>query len=188
MCKHYKLFKDSKKDPEKKRPLPFPQFLTMLFFHQFGPMDVPFPIPSDEKFVQCSDMYGEVRWMQSVQSILCNMQHTHPTMMLGVDAPVVDPPVPPQAPPILHPPVGHVGPFSMSFAQYEAIIQGQQALHSRSVAFESHFEDFATSTTNSLFETRSLMRGLSGLSPPHRDTHMGHGSGRADHDGGGEED
>ncbi|KAJ8624103.1 hypothetical protein MRB53_032633 [Persea americana] len=70
-------------------------------------------------------------------------------MMPRVDAPVVDPPVPPQAPPVVHPPAGHADPSSMSYAQYEAIIQGQQALHSRQVAFESRFEDFATITTDS---------------------------------------
>ena len=73
----------------------------------------------------------------------------------------------------------------MSYVQYEAIIQGQQAFHSRQVAFESLFEDFPTSTRDFLFEMRSLLRGLSGLSPPHRDTHMDHGSGSAAHDEGG---
>ncbi|KAJ8614970.1 hypothetical protein MRB53_021855 [Persea americana] len=95
MCKVYRLFKESKKDPEKKRPLPFPQFITILFLHRSGPTDVPLPIPSDEESVQCSDTYGEVCWMQSVQLILRNMQHAHPAMMPGVDASVGDPPVSP---------------------------------------------------------------------------------------------
>ncbi|KAJ8632740.1 hypothetical protein MRB53_026076 [Persea americana] len=103
----------------------------------------------------------------SVTSILRNLQHAHPVMMPGVTAPVVDPQVHPQAPPIAPPPLpaGPADPFSMSYAQYEAIIQGQQALQFRQLAFESHFEDFATSTTDSFFEMRSLLRGLSGLSP-----------------------
>ncbi|KAJ8619784.1 hypothetical protein MRB53_028313 [Persea americana] len=87
-------------------------------------------------------------------------------MIPGVAAPLVDPPVHPQAPLVVPPPVGPVDPFSMSYAQYEAIIYGQQVLQSRQMAFESRFEDSATTTTDSLFEMRSLLRGLSGLSPP----------------------
>ena len=144
----------------------------------------PFPFPLDEESILCSDMYNEVRWTQSITSILRNSQHAHLAMMPGVAAPLVDPPVHPQAPPVVPPPAGPADPFSMSYAQYEAIIHGQQALQSRQKAFESHFEDFATTTTDSLCEMRSLLRGLSGLSPPHRDTHMGQGSGRTSHDGG----
>ncbi|KAJ8617563.1 hypothetical protein MRB53_013749 [Persea americana] len=60
-----------------------------------GVTDVPFPIPSDEESVLCSDMYGEVRWTQSVQSILRNMQHAHSAIMLRVEAHVVEPPFAP---------------------------------------------------------------------------------------------
>ncbi|KAJ8633244.1 hypothetical protein MRB53_026580 [Persea americana] len=95
MCKVYRLFKQSKKDPKKKRPLPFPHLLTILFLHPSGVTDVPLPIPSKEELVSCSDMYGEPRWTQNDESILHNMQHAHPTMMLEVDAPVVELPVPP---------------------------------------------------------------------------------------------
>ena len=101
---------------------------------------------------------------------------------------MVDPQVHPQAPPVVHPPAGPIDPFSMSYAQYKAIIQGQQVLQSCQMAFESQFEDFAISTIDSLFEMWSLLRGLSGLSNPHRDTHMDQGSGRTTHDGGGEAD
>ncbi|KAJ8633650.1 hypothetical protein MRB53_026986 [Persea americana] len=97
-------------------------------------------------------MYGDQRWTQSVQSILRNMQNAHPAMMPGVDVPVVKPPIPPQAPPIVYPLTVHVDPFYMSSAQHEAIIHGQQALHSHQVAFDSRFEDFATHTIDSLFE------------------------------------
>ena len=103
MCKVNRLFKESKKDQEKKRPLPFPHLLTMLFLQRPGPTDVPLSIPSDEESIPCSDLYGEVRWTQSVTSILRNLQHAHPTMMPGVAAPVVDPHVHPQAPPIVPP-------------------------------------------------------------------------------------
>ena len=82
MCKVHKLFTESKKDPEKKRPLPFPHLLTMLFLNRPGPTDVPLSIPSDEESIPCSNMYDEVRWTQSVTSILHNMQHAHPAMML----------------------------------------------------------------------------------------------------------
>ncbi|KAJ8621983.1 hypothetical protein MRB53_030512 [Persea americana] len=160
----------------------------MLFLQRPGPTDVPLSIPSDEESIPCSDLYGEVRWTQSVTSILHNLQHAHPAMMPGVAAPVVDPPVHPQAPPVVPPPARPADPFSMSYAQYEDIIHGQQALQSRQMAFESRFEDFATTTFDSLFEIRSLLRGLSGLYPPHKDSHMGQGSGRTSHDGGGEAD
>ncbi|KAJ8649362.1 hypothetical protein MRB53_002385 [Persea americana] len=91
MCKVNRLFKESKKDPEKKRPLPFPHLLTMLFLHRAGLTDVPLSIPSDEESIPCSDLYGEVCWTQSVISILRNLQHAHPVMMPGVATPVVDP-------------------------------------------------------------------------------------------------
>ncbi|KAJ8627438.1 hypothetical protein MRB53_020745 [Persea americana] len=160
----------------------------MLFLQWPGPMDVPFSIPFDEESIPCSNLYGEVHWTQSVTSILCNLQHAHSAMMSGVAAAVVDPPVHPQAPLVVSPPAGLADPFFMSYAQYEAIIHGQQALQSRQMDFESRFEDFATTTTYSLFKMRSLLRGLSGLSPPHRDSHMRQGSGRTSHDGGGEAD
>ncbi|KAJ8622809.1 hypothetical protein MRB53_031338 [Persea americana] len=131
----------------------------MLFLQQLGPTDVPLSIPSDEESISCSDLYGEVRWTQSITSILRNLQHAHPAMMPGVAAPVVDPPVHPQAPPVVPPPAGPTDPFSMSYAQYEAIIHGQQALQSHQMAFESRFEDFASATTNSLFEMQSLWGG-----------------------------
>ena len=51
MCKVNRLFKESKKDMEKKRPLPFPHLLTILFFHRPGPADVPLSIPSDEESI-----------------------------------------------------------------------------------------------------------------------------------------
>ncbi|KAJ8630268.1 hypothetical protein MRB53_023591 [Persea americana] len=95
MCKVNKLLEESKKDPESKRPLPFPHLLTMLFLNRPGPMDVPLPIPFNEESIPCSDLYGEVRWTQSVTSILRNIQHAHPAMMPGVAAPVVDPQVDP---------------------------------------------------------------------------------------------
>ena len=94
--------------------------------------------------------YCEQQWTQSVQSILRDMQNAHHTMMLGVDTPVVEPPVPPQAPPVVPPPAGHANPYYVSYAQYEVIIHGQQALHAHQVAFESLFEDFATHTTDSI--------------------------------------
>ena len=116
MYKVNKLLKESKKDPEKKRPLPLPHLLTMLFLNRAGPTDVPFPIPSDEESIPCSELYGEVRWTQSVTSILCNIQYANPTMMPGVAALVVDPQVHPQAPPVVPPPAGPADPFSMSYA------------------------------------------------------------------------
>ncbi|KAJ8620013.1 hypothetical protein MRB53_028542 [Persea americana] len=193
MCKVNRLFKESKKDPKKKRPLPFPHLLPMLFLHLADPTDVPLSISPNEEPISCSDLYSEVHWTQGVTSILCNLQHAHPAMMPGVVAPLVDPPVHPQAPPVVPPPVapplaGPTDPFSMSYAQYEALLHDQQALQSRQLAFESRFKDFATTTTYSLFEMRSLLRGLSGLSPPHRDSHMGQGSGRTSHDRAGEAD
>ncbi|KAJ8621835.1 hypothetical protein MRB53_030364 [Persea americana] len=148
----------------------------MLFLQWPGPMDVPLSIPPDKESISCFDLYDEVCWTQSITSILCNLLHAHPVMMPGVAAQLVDPlvhPQTPQDPPVVPPPAGPADPFSMSYAQYEAIIHGQQALQSHQMAFESRFEDFATTTTDSLFEMRSLLRGLSGLSPPHRDTHMG---------------
>ncbi|KAJ8615088.1 hypothetical protein MRB53_034460 [Persea americana] len=46
-------------------------------------------------------------------------------MMPGVDILVVEPPLPPQAPPVVHPPAGHADPFYMSYAQYESIIRAR---------------------------------------------------------------
>ncbi|KAJ8643880.1 hypothetical protein MRB53_005628 [Persea americana] len=97
----------------------------MMFLQRPSPTDVALSIPSDKESIPCSDLYGEVRWTQSVTSILRNLQHAHPAMMPEVAAPVVDLPVHPQAPPVVPPPAGPVNPFFMSYAQYKAIIHGQ---------------------------------------------------------------